>query len=68
MGCVHVNLDMRDQVSASDARYDDKQFFSFAVYKPLLEVGSLSVVVVPFEGLRTAHSRNEVVQAVPKAS
>src|SRR6266699_4626112 len=49
MGCVHVNLDMRDQVSARDARYDDKQFFGFAVYKPLLEVGSLRVVVVPFE-------------------
>src|SRR5206468_5130938 len=68
MGCVHVNWDMRDQVSARDARYDDKQFFSFAVYKPLLEVGSLRVVVVPFEGLHPAHRRNEVVQAVPKAS
>src|SRR6266849_4667375 len=68
MGSVHVDLDMRDQVSASDARDDDKQFFGFAVYKPLLEVGSLRVVVVSFEGLCTAHSRNEVVQAVPKAS
>src|SRR5215813_3574325 len=68
MGGVHVDLDMRDQVPARDARYDDKQFFGFAVYKPLLEVGSLRVVVVPFEGVRTAHRRNEVVQAVPKAS
>src|SRR5207237_4254770 len=48
--------------------YHDQQFFGFAVQKPLLEVGSLRVVVVPFEGLRPAHRRNEVVQAVPKAS
>src|SRR5262249_25590098 len=68
LGGVHVDLDMRDQVSTRDARDDDQQFFGFAVYKPLLEVGSLRVVVVPLEGLCTAHRRNEIVQAVPEAS
>src|SRR5262249_4581764 len=34
MGGVHVDLDMRDQVSARDDPDDDQQFFGFAVYKP----------------------------------
>src|SRR5215471_15145831 len=59
---------MRDQVATRDARDDDQQFFGFAVYQPWLEVGRLRVVIVPFESLRTAHRRHEVVQAVPKAS
>src|SRR2546427_434989 len=31
LGGVHVDLDMRDQVSTRDARCDDQQFFGFAV-------------------------------------
>jgi len=31
MGGVHVDLDMRDQVSTRDARYDDKQFVTTQV-------------------------------------